>query len=127
MGKGQVKYLVTSAEKSVAEIITIAGQCMQTEMEENGTPCKLIEKAKLHFGKQTNNGVEIKIISRNDLETWDRVVGISYCNLCGEQIEQGTYQCAWVEDLEIYMNTVWFWVQALREAIPDVQIKLKEI
>ena len=124
MSKGCLKYFMVSPKCDREQLLAIAEQCFQNTFDIEGTIFKISDVADMNIRRLSGKSAIITLKSKENNEDWDLLYK-NYCKYEGRDIEKGVYLYQYITDLDVYLKGVNTLVNAIRQAIPDIQITLR--
>ena len=125
MSKGCLKYFMVSATHDREQLLIVAEQCIQSTFSIEGVTHKVSDVVDITIRQQSGKSAIISLKSKENKEEWNDLLYQVYSKSGGKDIENGVYVCQYITDMDIYLKGVNAWVEAIRQAIPDINIALQ--
>lgn len=125
MSKGCLKYFMVSAGYDRDQLLTVAEQCSQTAFSIEGVTYKVSDVMDVSIRQQSGKSAVITLKSIENKEEWDDILYRVYSKDEGRDIVNGVYIFQYITDLDLYLKGVNAWIEAIRQAIPDINIALQ--
>ncbi len=125
MSKGCLKFFMVSATHNREDLLTIIERSFHTTFSIDGVIYNVSDVVDMVIRQQSGKSAVVTLKSKKNSEEWNHLIYQLYIKMEGRDIVNRAYRYQYITDLDIYLKGINAWMEAIRLAIPDIQVVLQ--